>query len=192
MGWTPSPPAPACPEDGGNRVPGCPRLGHSALTLSAVWAAEALLAVTLARVAEAVAAAVAGAAALAAVLGREVLVALARAAHAHAVAAAVLGAGGVGAVGAHVGRVALAAAVHAAPVAAARAGAGGPLARGALPALLAAAAAGLRGEGPVAAAVAVRTCGREEAGWGWGGPASGPPLPWSPAKSGLVAPRRFL
>ena len=48
----------------------------SALTLGTVEAGEALLAVTLARVTEAVAAAVAGAAPLAAVLRYEVLVAL--------------------------------------------------------------------------------------------------------------------
>lgn len=132
------------------------------LTLGAVEASEALLAVTLARVAEAVAAAVAGAAALAAVLGREVVVALADPAHARAVAAAVVRAGGVGAVGAHVGRLALAAAGGAVPVTAARSGAGGPLARRALPALLAVAGAGVRREGTVAAAVVVPTCGREE------------------------------
>ena len=136
------------------------------LTLGAVEASEALLAVALARVAEAVAAAVAGAAALAAVLGREVVVALAHAAHAHAVPAAVFGAGGVGAVGAHVRRLALAAAGGAAPVATARSGTGGPLARGALPALLAATGARLRREGPVAAAVVAAACGQEESGLG--------------------------
>lgn len=78
----------------------------SALTLGAVEACEALFAVALARVAEALAAAVAGAAPLAAVLRREVLVALTDAAHAHAVPAAVLRAGGVGAVGPHVGLLA--------------------------------------------------------------------------------------
>lgn len=150
-----------CCGDGGCWDPGGPRR-ISALTLGAVEAGEALLAVALARVAEAVAAAVAGTAPLAAVLRREVLVALAHAAHAHAVPAAVLGAGGVGAVGPHVGLVAHAAAVHAAPVAAAGPGAGGPVAGGALPALLAEAAAGLRGEGPVATAVAAHTCRREE------------------------------
>lgn len=154
--------------------------GLSALTLGAVEASEALLAVTLARVAEAVAAAVTRAAALAAVLGREVLVAPADAAHAHAVPAAVVGAGGVGAVGAHVGRLALAEAGGATPVATARPGAGGPLARGTLPALLAAAGAGLRREGSVAAAVEAPTYQQEEsrlggegrrAGWPGLGPA---------------------
>lgn len=72
----------------------------SALTLGAVQAGEALLAVTLARVAEAMAAAVAGAAPLAAVLRGEVCVALADAAHAHALPAAVPGAGGLPAVSA--------------------------------------------------------------------------------------------
>lgn len=47
-------------------------------------------------------------------------------------------------------------------MAAACAGASGPLAGGALPALLAVAAAGVRGEGPVAAAVVTQTCPREE------------------------------
>lgn len=133
----------------------------SALTLGAVQAGEALLAITLARVTEAVAAAVAGAALLAAVLRREVLMALADATHACAMTAAVLRAGGVGTVGAHIGRLAHAAAVHAAPVAAAGTGAGEPLAVGALPAMLAVAAARVQGEGPVATTVAAQTCPRE-------------------------------
>lgn len=100
------------------------------------------------------AAAVAGTASLAAVLRCEVFVALAHAAHALAVPAAVLRAGRVAAVGTHVGFMAQAAPVHATPVAAARPGASQLLAGGALPALLAVAAAGLQGEGPVAAAAA--------------------------------------
>lgn len=126
----------------------------STLTLGAVEAGEALLAVTLARVTEAVAAAVAGAAPLAAVLRYEILMALADATHAFAVPAAVLRAGGVGTVGAHVGRLTHAAAIHAAPVATAGTGTGEPLAVGALPAMLAVAAARVQGKGPVATAVA--------------------------------------
>lgn len=170
-----------CALQGTPRRPG--RSGSRAgLTLRAVQAREALLAVALARVAEAVAAAVAGAAPLAAVLRREVLVAPAQAAHAHALPAAVPGAGGVGAVGPHEGLGAQAAAVLAAPVAAARPGAGGHLAGGALPALLAAAAAGLLGEGPVAAAVAAQTCGgRKDRDAGSGGGL----LPWDTEEQAL-------
>lgn len=121
------------------------------------------------------AATVTRAAALAAILRREVLVALADAAHACAVPAAVLRAGGVGAVDPHVGLFTQASAVHALPVAAARPGAGGPLAVRALPALLAVAAAGDRGESPMAAAVVTQTCRRGKKRAGAGGLVTGEP-----------------